>query len=639
MKIKILGWEYENIRRIGKLSIDLTKDGENVFENTLIMMPNGTGKTTTLQLIRGILSEPGASDWKEKEVRGFQPTFDDISKGKFSLKIMFDDDIYYYNLNLDYDTGEISYETSRIGWSGGLESGRTLPLPLRGIMNKEFVNRFVFDGEQAQKTLDTGSEEAERAIIYLYQLDKMDNLCKQIDKLVKIRQEEGNGKATVKSVSIYRGKAERREKKYQELNSEYIEKSKELVLKKKKRSSYERKFQEIISKDEKMRIEQEELNQRKREIESQKTEAMAQILTYVKKPYNLQMEFHLRLQGLWQNMQTLRLPRNVAKEFFSELADSDTCVCGRCIGETEKKKILEKAEDYLGQNEFAVLNEVKTALKEYEINDDLEEKKNRLQGMIEEEQDVLNAIDRLTIVMAEKGNQEIIQIKETVEQLEADIRSLELQCERLNTTDYIGNVGLSADNNIHLAYKAWQDAADIYTKANGTYEFTKKAERLKNYVTIVKETALAKLKQYIVQETNVKVQQIIKTDTVKIKDIIGHLIFEDRENLSEGQNLAVAYAYIGTLFEHSHNQFPFIVDSPAAAFDLNMRREVAKVMPGLFQQMIIFVTSGEKHGFAETYYSRNDVKYYTIEGERDKEAECHEGIEYFKEFQKGEGEE
>lgn len=639
MKIKILGWEYENIRRFGQLSIDLTKDDGSVYENTFIMMPNGTGKTTTLKLIRGILSDPEANDWKEKDVRGFRPMFEDIPKGKFSLKVMFDEDIYYYNLYLDYETGEIRYETSKIGWTGGLEQGRTLPMSLRGIMNKEFVNRFVFDGEQAQKTLATGSEEAERAIIYLYQLDKMDSLCTQIDKLIKIKQDEKNGKVSERSVLIYRGKAEKREKKYQDLMNEFLTKSKLLESQKAKRCNYEKKYENIISKDEEMRLEQEDLNQKKREIRIQIEETMAQILNYVKRPFNLQMEFHLRLQGLWQNMQTLRLPKNVAKEFFNELADSEICICGRCIGEVEKKKILEKAQEYLGQNEFAVLNEVKTALKEYEINADLNEKKTKLQDLITEEQNIYNAMDRLANIMAEKGNQEIIQIKKTVENLGEEIKVLDRECTRLNTMDYLGKIGLTDDNNIHLAHKAWKDAEELYTKANGTFEFTKKAEKLKNYVIGVKKNALVKLKKYIIHETNDKVRRIIKTDTVKIKDIIGHLVFEDRENLSEGQNLAVAYAYIGTLFEHSHNQFPFIVDSPAAALDLNMRREVARVMPGLFEQMIIFVTSGEKHGFAETYYGREDVKYYTVEGEKDRASICHEGIAYFEEFQKGENEE
>lgn len=631
MNIKILGWEYENIRRIGKLSIDLTKPDGNVYENTFIMMPNGTGKTTTLRLICAILSEKGASGWKESEVRSFRPLFKTASKGKFSLKIIFDEDIYYYTLHLDYELGEVRYETTRVGRSGGIEAGRSFPLSLKGVLTEEFVKRFIFDGEQAQKTLNVGSEEAERAIVYLYQLDKLEQLCKQVDKLVEIKQTEGESRITERSVSGYRRKAEKLKKKYDDLCAEYTENLSILKSKQQKREGYARRYEEYVSEDEQIQDERRKLHERKQEVEKEKEESAQRMMSYIRRPYNLHMDLHMRLQGFLQNMQTLRLPRNVAKEFFNELAHSKNCVCGRAIGKKEKEIILKNADDYLGQNEFAVLNEIKTALKEYTVNTvELSEEQKNLKTLLSEEQDIGNALDRLDAIIASNGNQEILRVKEAMRKLDGEIEALERICENLNRKDYPGNRELTPSNNIQAAYEEWQKAKAVYEKANGTFDFIRKAERLKTYILSVKDSALKKLKAYIISETNHKVQTIIKNDTIKIKNITGHLIFEDRENLSEGQNLAVAYAYIGTLFEHSQNQFPFVVDSPAAALDLNMRREIAMVMPGLFQQMIIFVTSGEKEGFAETYYNRPDVKYYLVEGNKDKAAVLKEGLEAFK---------
>ena len=629
MKIKILGWEYENIRRIGKLNIDLNRPDGSVYENTFIMMPNGTGKTTTLRLIRAMLTGE-ATGWKEKEVRSFRPTFREASEGKFRFKVMFDKDIYEYTLYLDYDLGEARYETSRVARSGGVEEGHTLPMSLRNVLTGEFVNRFIFDGEQAQKTLDTGSQEAERAIIYLYQLDKMDELCRQVDKLIGIKQSEANSRVTERSVSVLRGKAEKLKRKHDDLCREYSDASRKLESKKQKRDTYAKRYQDIIADDEQAREEQAVLEEKKQENRRKKAESIARIMSGIRKPYNLQMELHMRMQGLLQNMQTLRLPRNVAKEFFKELAYSQFCVCGRPIGEEERDTILKNAQEYLAQNEFAVLNEIKTALKEYERDGDLKLEKKNLEDILSEEQELANDSDRMAAILADKGNQEIMQVKEAMDQLDGEIEVLRRQCERLDSRDFLGNRELTAENNIHAANKKWQEAQTAYEKANGTYAFIKRAEKLKVYISQVKQSALEKLKAYIIAETNHKAQEIIKNDNVRIKDIIGHLIFADRENLSEGQNLAVAYAYIGTLFEHSQNQFPFVVDSPAAALDLNMRTEVATIMPGLFHQMIIFVTSGEKHGFAETYYGRGDVKYYTVKGERDKEVGCFEGLEYFR---------
>lgn len=632
MKISILGWEYENIRRMGNMKIDLEDSNGKVYGNTLIMMPNGTGKTTTLRLICAALTGK-ADEWVEKDVRSYKPAYKSCSKGRFCLKIRFDDKLYYLIMNFDYDLGEVRYETSRTGRSGGIESQHMLPNSLKDIFKEEFVNRFVFDGEQAQKTLNSGSEEAERAIVYLYQLDKMDKLCEEIDTIVAKKQETANGQVTERNVKVFKTKAESRKDHYKALKERFERSTKDLAAKKTKKKKLEERYQNIISNDTQMRDEQNRLTERKREIKRQTAETTARIMSYLQKPYNLQVEMDMRLQGLWQNMQTLRLPKNVAKEFFNELAENKVCVCGRCIGEPEKNAILKNAQEYLGQEEFAVLNEIKSSLKEYVVDSELQQEKQNLQNFMEEEQTVNNDLDRLANTMAERGNQEIMKIKDMIGELEREISRLETECQKLSTKDYLNNPELTADNNIQKALEAWENAEEAYTKLNGTYEFTRKAEKLKQHIQDVKKKALQKLKNYIIQETNAKVQEIIRNDNVRIKDIIGHLLFEDRDNLSEGQNLAVAYAYIGTLFEHSQNEFPFVVDSPAASLDLDMRREIAKIMPGLFHQMIVFVTSGEKEGFAETYFGRDDVKYYTIAGEKDREVALHEGISFFTDFQ------
>lgn len=632
MKISILSWEYENIRRMGKLKIDLEESGGKVYGNTLIMMPNGTGKTTTLRLIGAALTGK-AVDWKEDDVRSYRPSYQFVEKGKFCLKVSFDGDIFYYILNFDYELGEVKYETCMVNRSGGIESGHFLPHSLKDVFTEEFVNRFVFDGEQAQKTLNSGSSEAERAIVYLYQLDKMDDLCGEINKLVERKQEMANSQVTERGVKLSKTKADKRKDHHEALKKQLEDSKKELEAKREKKKRLEERYQNIISEDAQMREEQDRLNRQKKEIKGQKKETTERIMSYVRKPYNLQIEMDMRLQGLWQNMHTLRLPRNVANEFFKEVIEHKVCICGRCIGEQEEKIILRNASSYLGGDELAVLNGIKSALKEYEVDRELKQERERLKRLQEREQEVNNGLDRLANTMAEKGNQEILKVKNTIRELEIDMNRLEAECHKLSTTDYLSNPELTEENNIKKAYEAWKLADEYYTKMNGTYEFIQKAEKLKKYVQNIKKKTLQKLKKYIVQETNGKVQEIIQNDNIRIKDINGHLLFEDRDNLSEGQNLAVAYAYIGILFAHSQDEFPFIVDSPAASLDLNMRREIAKIMPDLFHQMIVFVTSGEREGFADTYFEREGVQYYTVAGDRNKAVELHEGKDYFAKFQ------
>lgn len=66
-------------------------------------------------------------------------------------------------------------------------------------------------------------------------------------------------------------------------------------------------------------------------------------------------------------MTKLKLPKSSSKDFFIELANASKCVCDRCIGPTEKDAILRNAEKYLGSDQQAVLNAIKSSLMSSEL--------------------------------------------------------------------------------------------------------------------------------------------------------------------------------------------------------------------------------------------------------------------------------
>lgn len=632
MRIRILGWEYENIRRMNKLRVDLRQKDGSIYPNTLLMMSNGAGKTTTLHLIRAVLSG-NAVYWKEREVRSFRPVGSDVTDGYFLLRMEFDGEIYCHILHLDYEEGRAWYETSSAAFNG-YEEGRQVPYQLRGIIDDDgFVNRFVFDGEQAKKTLNSGSTEAENAIVYLYQLNKLDELCGEIDRLVREKQEQNSGGTTKRSVKVYKGKMERREQVYKNL----VREKDDLQQKLKKMSDvlgqYEKKYQDIVSMDRKLQEEQERLQREKKEKQGEIRRTTAELMAAMKKPYNLQLNLHTRLKGLVENLQTLKLPKTTAREFFNELAASKECICGRCIGEKERKRILEKAEEYLGEDSLVVVNAIKNALREYERDDTCITLKEQLKKQISDSDELEAGLNRLAIRLAEKGYEDALKIQNEMKDLEKKISESKKNLTQLTEKPTINNTALNADNNIHLAYREWQDARDSYLKANGTYQFTKKAEKMTEYVKRVRKNTLDRLKEYMVRETNRKLVALIDSDQIVIRKIDGYLVLDGKDGASEGQTLAVAYAYIGTLFEHSRFEFPFIVDSPAAPMDLSVRREVAEVLPKLFGQTVIFVTSGEKKGFAEIFFKRDDVQYLTIKGRKNEPLELYCGREVFEAYQ------
>lgn len=632
MKIRILGWKYQNIRRMKDLDVDLTMDGK-VYRNSLIMMPNGTGKTTTLTLIRAIFSG-SATTWRVADIRTFQPVGDDTSEGSFHLRVQFDEDIYYYILHLNYEEGRAWYETSSVMMEGGYEEGRRLPYSLRDVFrNEEFVNRFVFNGEQARKTLNSGSREAENAILYLYQLDRLDDLSKNIDGLVQMREKQNIGSNTSRSVKIYKGKEEKKRQIYRDLQRDRQDLERRLVRMRENLQRQENKYQKILAQNGQLNSEVEKLQQQKEENQEKRIQTEQELLQCIRMPYNLQLDFHTRLKTLVENMQVLKLPRNTAREFFKELASGKTCLCGRPIGKAEKKHILEKADGYLGAEALVVVNSIKSALREYQRDESAMDKAERLKKLLKEETEISQSNERLTLRLKKDGNVETAQLQDKIKILEREIEESEHRLEMLVTKDPALEYGLNAENNIPLAKEAWEIARENYLQVIGTYEFTMKADRMKEYLERVKENTLTLLKQYVVRETNEKTARLLADDTILIKKIDGHLVIDGKDGASEGQTLAIAYAFIGTLFEHSSFEFPFVVDSPAAPMDLQVRREVARILPELFGQTVILVTSGEKNGFAEEFYARDDVGYITIKGEKEQPVVKVLGRPFFEQYQ------
>ena len=69
MRIEIAGWESEGLR-CPDVAVDLRRGGQ-VPSVSLVQMPNGTGKTTTLELLNAALSG-SAQDWRPEQVRGYR---------------------------------------------------------------------------------------------------------------------------------------------------------------------------------------------------------------------------------------------------------------------------------------------------------------------------------------------------------------------------------------------------------------------------------------------------------------------------------------------------------------------------------------------------------------------------------------
>ena len=572
MKMSILEIEYKNIRKISNLKLSFISPAGTVIGNNFIMMANGTGKTTTMSLIKGVF-DGTANNWDSSTVKTYAPTTVSSNNGEFSIKVKFDEKIYQYFIVLDYAAGTARIETAAM--PKGRENSRILPESIKTIFTEEFVKRFVFDGEQAEKSMDSKFDEAEQTIKYLYRLDKLDDILSANQKILsEIQNTEGGGRngseSALSNLRTRRDKIEHIIKVLEFKASDY----------KKRIEKYEAEKADKISQrneiDKKYKDLNEEKNNINTEIENNKKDISAQIaeiMRLTKSPYLISESLCNRMRELGLSMTKLKLPKNTSKDFFTELAHSEKCVCDRCIGEKEKEAILRNAERYLGSNQQSVLNTIKSSISSCEYDSSLSYAFEKLSELQEQSTILNNRFKDNEEKLIKAGGDKAADLQSEIDKLIGEIAA----CKKsLNVIEAKNDPyeTLTEDNNLPLAKEALEELEKKIASATNTNRALRRKEIVEELVNQIKQETTKSLKAEIVRKTNEKLKSVITDDKIEIESIDKYIKLKDRAGASEGQTLGIAYCFLGTLFEDAELQFPFIIDSPTGKMDFAKNVEV-----------------------------------------------------------------
>jgi hypothetical protein len=364
------------------------------------------------------------------------------------------------------------------------------------------------------------------------------------------------------------------------------------------------------------------------------------ILNNSRDPINIHPILKKRIEQLGTEMTKLKLPRSTSSEFFEELTDKDNyeCICGRTLEESHKEIIRNKMRDFLSDDQIGVINNIKTALRvttEYEdIYKLVEEAKNLSKQYHQEKTNYGTLNSQLKQSDEEKLLKNLLDEKEKyikrIEDLEICIKAI-----TATSREDIKELDLVWEENIKLCKERIKELQDRYNDSLGIIHFSRKADILDKIIEEICQLSLKTLKEEIKKRTNVKITKILSREDILISEIGTSLKILNRSGVSEGQKLSIAYSFLSSMFEGSMNDLPFLVDSPAGSLDLEVRREVSQLIPPLFNQFIVFITSGEKDGFADTFYNQNNVQFLTLwkEHKSSKIVKSENTKEFFQKFQ------
>lgn len=627
-EVRIAGWKVEGLR-CPDHKVDFVADGSSgVWPISLIQMPNGTGKTTTLQLIRAALSGSAENDaWEPDRVRAMQKKGSDDTAGRFQVVLLLDARRLSFTMDFDFEAGSVAYSTTL---PSGMKQGFHPPAEIERFLRPEFVHFFVFDGELAEHLISREHTDAQVAIDDLFQLQTFDQLISRVRDYWEAKisgrtaTEEKGLKRRRNRVKFLRDRIRKLEKKRRALEEEH-----ESV--RSRRAEKERRFKAALEAQQAQRERLVEAEAELRRAEDQTRATISEVVAAIKNPCAFSVVVAERLANLKQSLDQVKLPESAAREFFTELAQQDTCVCGRPLTEESREAIRTRARQYLGSENVALLNAMKTQIAD-EVDRDPgrhEEELAHLFGRLQEDVRSLSECrTQRDAIEAEAatGDPDLESVRLEIEELRQREKELEGALKRFD--DPTETAHDKETEGITVLRRRLTEAEQALAEITDTLEIKAKRDILIRILKSAQERGRITLGREICKEANERISHLMPDNRIRIRAIDRCLLLEGQEAGSTGENLSVAYAFLSTLFSRAEHRLPFVVDSPANPIDLQVRAEVAGLIPKLATQFVAFTISSERPGFLDPLEQEMDggIQYVTLfrKGNPDLEVQARE---------------
>ncbi|MGD1804196.1 hypothetical protein ACP6PL_01970 [Dapis sp. BLCC M126] len=615
MKIEIIGWEAEGLR-CPDMNINLLF-GVNPAHVSLIQMPNGTAKTTTLSLIRAAMNGE-ADKWDAEKVKSFRRANKFNYRGKFVLDLRVDEKRLTFELDFDFEEGKVDYSTSDSSL-GGITPKWEPPLNLYRFFNQKFVQLFIFDGEFAKDLLDSNKTHASQAIDSLFQLYLLDEIKGFIDK-------DWNQK-TEKKASDQRGLTRQRNKvnglreRIKKVEAIKDRKQEELNVIERDIQNLETKIDESNSQNQDLYQQLTENREEKGKAENKVENRTRDIMTQIRQPQFLHKSFIDSLIELKDKLDKAKLPEKASRQFFIDLLEEDKCICGIELNHQTREAIQSRAELYLSDYTAAFLNSLKEDIRtkltpETSENFDLLTKNlEDLKTDIEIRQYAETRCRAIESQLTAQGDTQLKSWQTLLDQKKIEKNDIERLLEQINRTPNHKDDPKNYEKTLCIeSLKKWLEVEEEkLAEISHTVELTKKKQILQKIIDESLKKAKIKLTDSLIEDCNLFLDIVLERDPIHIDKIENSLYLKSQKEASMGQTLSVGYTFLMTLLHKGKHDFPLVVDSPANAIDATVRREIAKQIPQLCHQFIALTISTEREGFTDTLDNKSDsTKFITV---------------------------
>jgi len=611
MKLRILGWEAKGFR-CPDCTVNLCNDSGLPHKVSFIQMPNGTGKTTTLTLLRDTISGR-AQSWRSDEVEAILDKNSSYDEAEFIVKLEIDNSIITFRLIADSTTKKAKMFTTK---GRGQQDGWEPPTASIPFFNEKFISFLVLDGELAKNLTNPKKTDAKQAITDLFQLYLLDNIKSKFEEYLLSQKKKYQSQITVNGTAL-----SKLEKRVDALcaNKEYLIEQRsieKMALEALQRTteSLEREYESIINSSE---TKKEQYNQAKDELtdSNEKLNQLVQeALIATREPQHLNKKIGKMMRDLREGLDRLKLPRATSSEFFNELIQEPECICGTLFTDTMRDKVIKNSPRFLDEDEIGVLNSVKLNIGQYvssspdKYDDEytammralLTAKKNR-----DAAETKFRALNESYGELSELGglNAKINTNRELIRGKESKINEFD----RPRESSDIDN-----SKSIEAITYLYNEAKNKWASSIGLIRVKDKIDLISKLLVKSSRRASRELAAILTKETNETLSKLLPLEQIELRSIQGCLEISTG-GASEGQGLALAYGFIKTLFSHGSHDFPLVVDSPAGPIDKDVRPELAKIVHKTTNQFVAFTISTERDQFTDKVENyEDDIQYLTL---------------------------
>jgi len=610
MKIELAGWSSKGLRS-PDLEVSFKRDGR-VPHVAFVQMPNGTGKTTTLRLLRAALTGI-ATQWPPEEVLRFRRPSSDEDLGEFIVRLDVDNRPLTIRMAFDFDAQSVRYQTT---FGSGQKESFSPPADVGRFLERHFVELFVFDGEFAEELLKPNAMRAKRAIDALFQLHLLDDISAAAEE----EWHRATRAASAKGQAGYSRRRNRLDKLREQLRR--VKKARKEA--EQRTSALEAECEELSRKitthigdteDQRRRLEekQTEANAAKSAVDVTVTE----LLPILRKPTAFHPAFAKALVRLREHLDKLKLPASTSIEFFRELQEQETCVCGRPLDEASRAALAKRAASFMGEDYNGVLNSLKADIgSQVEPNcegpaKDLSDHLTVLGERVKTRDKADSEVRVLRKRLIDSGGDAVKKWEEQRRQKQEEVDKLH---QLIDDIDRLAEADDKEDTRCLQALKRYEaEAVRELSEITETLDLRVRTEVLKKLLAEAKAIAEKELRRTIIDSCNSRLRDVLSRDPPEIVEIAGSLRLKGQEGASVGQTQAIGYTFQTTLLSRSEHQFPLVVDSPANPMDITVRTEIARIVPQLCRQFVALTISTERLGFVDAIHKAadGDVLYLT----------------------------